>query len=196
MAQINPPDKNDPVVHFSSNLLMLERARVAARGKIGGQVLHDMTLSRYESPEDFMLDTLTIELSTHVLRHKVQEQDRTVPFSKTVHVKDDTTLISEASVAVWSLWTAGAILFGIGAFLFTWAILAGFVLTSIAFIASAAPRKDHVRYDKDVTVSGEVEIKVRDFNTFPENNTVYPGSLGEPVRIRELTTDVRYDDGR
>ena len=153
--------------------MILERRLVSARGaisrhRLGPQMANDAAIV---VELDRVIDRMLLHLSSHVYTHRVDRQDIEVPFSRSETAPSPTGLVPLYMTAV----VPGAILtFALGS---VWVFLATalFALAWVAVLAANPPR--------EVMVSGRIRIHREQFNAFPDNQTVYPDSLGSPVML-------------
>jgi hypothetical protein len=174
--------------------VILERIKVQASGKIGAQVLHDMRMREHYEPLAIMADDLTMQLVTYVMAHKEGEDMVSVPFRKRVdHPQQDVRI--DAPLTAWALFAVGII----GAVLMLADVIGGVLgyvpgaLFTLAFFVAAAPRRTTIKAQSG-HVSGTVEVDVKKYNSFPQNNEVFNNRFGEPVRLVMYDTRAMFDD--
>lgn len=163
----NPPE---PMVQFDT--LVLERLKFAARQHLGPQVQHDLEA---RAMVDRLTDRMVLDLETHLYAHKVDAQDVTVPFSKTEAVR------WQAPVRrLWVLWGIAALGTALAIAFASLPVLALAFATALAWVVVYASNPPQ---EETLTVAGHAVVRREQFNAFPDNERVYPKSLGGRVQI-------------
>lgn len=172
-----------------TNDIVLERLKVGARTALSPQMAHDLEVRMFEDVVSLAASNMILEMRSTVYAHRVDVDDQIVPFSKTVRVGGVVRLVPR----VWLPHALTAIASVVGAVVFSSPAFALVAIVSAAIaIANRKPAVVEIE-GEDVTVEGEVKVRAKFFNTFPDNTVVYPASLGSPVRIVQLDPpDVYY----
>lgn len=168
-----------PEVQMSE--IMLEKMKVAARGQIGPQMAHDLEIRQWLEP---MTDRLIYELRTRVYTHNVDRQDIVVPFDKT-----ETHTIPAPRRFLWTYLPVA--LLGL-VLTIAFESLPAFLMACATALVWMIVHAANPARKVDITTAGEVQIHREQFNAFPDNDTVYPDSLGGAVRMATANTDLRY----
>lgn len=148
--------------------LILERLKVASRVNIGRQLLEDAEL---HTMWDIASDTLAVQLSTFLMSHQVAEDHARAlvehPATWWDHLKRD--------LAVWAV-----------------PFHPGRRRQPLKRLVSWWLRRHPVR-----VTAYTVNLRVRDLATFPENDQVYPKSMGTVRMIRQADAwaSREYPDG-
>lgn len=159
------------------------------------QMLYDLEARMFEDVVSMAAQNMILEMRSTVYAHRVDVDDQIVPFSKTVQNKPTKfTIPARRRLAIPH--AAAALVLALAA---VWNSSIGLGVAALAFVALAAlawregaPYSINVDYPP-VTVEGEVKVRAKFFNTFPDNKVVYPDTLGSPVRIVQLDPpDVYY----
>lgn len=150
----------------------LQRLLESTRRRIGPQVARDLEVRSWL---DHALDEMVLELTAHLYAHRVDVQDVRVPFSKTASVA--------VSAPRWQVRLFGPLValgMALGVVTFSLAVF-GFVavvaLVGVVLHAVNPPR------EVSVTISGEVVVRREQFNSFPDNERVYPREFGRSVPV-------------
>jgi hypothetical protein len=182
-----PPD--DGTMQFREHVL--ERMRVASRGRVGAQVLADTNVNMHMEQ---MADSLAIGLVTQVFADKLMTEDVLLPFSETVTV--DVQHDGQSFVPLFALAALFAVACPVAApFSLTvaWTLLATLLLLTLVGLWLGVKRPPFIEH-RDVRVSGTVTARMEHFATFPENNIIMPDGIGNHVRMQRIS-HVPYDKG-
>lgn len=155
-----------------TDVIRLERLKVAATGKLSKQVLYNTDV---DVAEDLMMNQLIYRLITHIYVDKLATKDYEAKASGTAEVE---VPAPRGLLRPWAFLAA--------AFAF-----AGAITPSVPFMVAAAGilavglliYELNPPHTKQVTVSGTVTVPIDYYNTFPDNETVYPDSLGGAVKL-------------
>jgi hypothetical protein len=169
---------------ITTNSVVLEKLKVAARAQLSAQVMRDLRVETYMEP---MLNRMVIQLASHVYAHEHARNDIVVPFEKTAaaHVPAPRRFLWLFAPIV----LAGLVLAAATA---SWpaVVLSMLVATATVVIHAANPPQSAT-----ATARGDVTVTARDLYKFPDNTMVYPGHLGGPVEyVQTEPPDVHYRD--
>lgn len=175
MAELPPIERGEDVV--------LQAIKVAAQGKLGPQVGHDLeVLSHVEA----MTGAMVIQLRTFLYAEKVAHDEQSATFSKTVPYDDEhemtIELQTERDVAVGFVIVLG-VLATLAALFGAWyAVPVVTIAVAVAVTAAITDRRDVHVAKGEVTVSGKVTIPASHYMTYPDNPRVVEG-FGKPMRV-------------
>ena len=186
---------------ITTNERLLHAMKVAARAQLSPQIAHDLDVRVFEDVFSRMGDRLIFELRSYVYAEKIDVQDQTVPFSRTVRYRKSFPITWQSPR--WVLipflilgivrTTIGVVQGNLLDFAVGVGLIAAFCVAFYAF------RTQHacMNVDDEVTVSGDVTISATYWNKFPDNQRVYPSEFGKPVRWIEISPpSYQYDDER
>jgi hypothetical protein len=175
MTTINRPDEP------SFEEVVLEAIKVAARAQLSPQLARDLDVRVFQDAVGFMTDRLTVELRTHVYGNKIGESEHRVPWSKEIEFLHTETRHFEPN----RNFALAALLVGVAGALWlpVFVTLALAVLLALGVWKALAPIDHEVTVDIGHTVSGEVVVVGKVFDTFPDNARVFPKEFGAAHRI-------------
>lgn len=160
--------------------LVLERARVAARARVGSYTAQSMEVRSWASQ---MMDGLVYELTAEVLRDRVGEQHEDVEWNGKVRVEVPTEpwpaprgwgmLVGVAVgwIVAGALLGGAAAAFGIGA------------LVAVILLRLLNRPGEPGAFETKVPVGGTVRVTATAWNSFPRAAIAYPPELGAAVRM-------------
>lgn len=178
-------------MEMSFNEVVLERLKVAARAQLSPQVAHDLDV---QTAVDVMTDNMIVQISTYVMAEKINVDDVTVPFSKTVTPPKVDVAFDVAPPDRWVSvvpHAAGVIVCALLAVLerspvFVGAAACFIVLAAVLWLANTPQRQTVSFQPEDVDVRGDVTIERTLWAKLPENTRVYPKEMGRAVKYAEL----------
>lgn len=167
-------DAPSPSLAFGT--ITLEKRLHAIQGAVSERILRDVSV---ETHMDEMCARLLIRLSKHVLEDHVLTETQMVPYSTEENVTLPEPRWHPAPAAVSAI---GLTFAGIAA---GSAIL---IATSfiVAFIGVWLCSRRHPTIEQEITVSGEVAVKLDSYRAFPEATIRYPDDLGTVVRLQVM----------
>lgn len=164
--------------------LALHAKAVALQKRVGPQVAADMTLESWQD----VLGGMVLAIRSKIYSAHVDHQEQRIPWTAEVEVSVPTK--ERENAKMWFLLSAGFLLLGIVS------LLSGGDWITAALVAFFVWDTQHewrkwrwtpTQRTVTETVSGTVTVQRDTWDTFPDNQMVYPPHLGTPVRIVETT---------
>lgn len=185
----------DDFLDFGIEEITLEKMKIATNVRLAPQMMHDAELRAHVVPD--AVGMMLLEIRTFVYAERLECETVRVPFEKAATETIDQRPDLSKPLIVGGI--VGGILLAASVAIAS-AVLTAFVVAALGtayVVLLLASQRSH-RVTVTARAAGDVVVDVERFATFPDNQTIYPDSLGAVVyQTRQSSSiDWKNDESR